>query len=72
MNNLRTLGIDEISALLHLSRNAVYIAVSRNPQKLPPRLKIPGNRKLLWLESDVIEWLEICRVKQGGKPRSAS
>jgi predicted DNA-binding transcriptional regulator AlpA len=42
----------------------------RKPASLPPRIVMPGSKKLVWLESDVMNWLEQCR--QVAKPLKAS
>lgn len=69
---MKTLGVKQISELLHKSPDSIYSDVGRNPNSLPPRLVIPGSAKLLWLESDVQEWLERCRQKTKGRPRELS
>jgi predicted DNA-binding transcriptional regulator AlpA len=69
MSDLRTLGVPEICKILHKSPDTIYMDVKRRPNSLPPRLVIPGSRTLLWLESDVHEWLVKCRQKQKGRPR---
>lgn len=66
---MKTLGVQQISELLHKSINTIYMDVNRRPNSLPPRLIIPGSAKLLWLESDVRDWLEKCREKPKGRPR---
>lgn len=66
---MKTLNVKQISALLHKSVDTIYNDVSRRANSLPPRLIIPGSSKLLWLESDVLDWLEKCREKRKGRPR---
>lgn len=61
---MKTLGVDEIAALLHKTPRTIREDARRRPHSLPPRLRIPGSDRMLWLESDVIEWLESCRVTQ--------
>lgn len=63
MTTLKTLGPDELAQVLRRSASTIKADASRRPQTLPPRLKIPGNRTLLWLETDVLEWLEAHRAK---------
>lgn len=57
----KTLGPDDLATLLHRSVTTIKVDCRRRPQSLPPRLRIPGSSKLLWLESDVVEWLNRCR-----------
>lgn len=59
---MKTLGVDEIAALLHKTPRTVREDARRRPHSLPPRLRIPGSDRMLWLESDVAEWIESCRV----------
>ena len=59
---LKTLGLDEIAALLQRSKSTVRSDASRRPDSLPPRLLIPGSKALLWLEKDVEAWLRSCRT----------
>lgn len=58
---MKTLGPEDLSKLLHRSVATIKVDCRRRPQSLPPRLRIPGSVKLLWLESDVMTWLEQCR-----------
>lgn len=51
----------DLAKLLHKTQRTIEVDVTRRPKSLPPRLKIPGSRKVLWLESDVFAWLERCR-----------
>lgn len=53
-----TLSIKELSEILRRSPTTIATDVTRAPQKLPPRLKLPGSRRVLWLRSDVEEWLK--------------
>lgn len=69
---LKTLGVEDIAAILHKSKETIQEDARRKPQCLPPRLVIPGSSRLLWLESDVIEWIESCKENppsKGGRPR---
>lgn len=59
---MKTLGPEELSTLIHREVITIKSDVRRRPETLPPRLKIPGSKKLLWLESDVHEWLAKCRT----------
>ncbi|NBT76566.1 MAG: hypothetical protein EBT15_11515 [Betaproteobacteria bacterium] len=34
------------------------------PETLPPRFKIPGSNRVMWLEADVLAWIEEQRKKR--------
>jgi len=61
MEALRTLTVEELSMLIGRKATTIRTDLSRKPESLPPRLRIPGSNKLLWLEDDVRAWLEQCR-----------
>lgn len=63
----KTLGPRELAVILKRGVETVKTDARRRPECLPPKLKIPGSNRLLWLESDVIAWLENCRT---GDPKS--
>lgn len=52
-----TVTVDELARILQRSRHSIAGDVTKAPHKLPPRLRLPGSRKVLWLRSDVMEWL---------------
>ena len=58
MNEFKTVNIEYLAKLLHKTVRTIEIDVSRRPHTLPPRLALPGARRVLWLESDVLAWLE--------------
>ncbi len=58
---LKTMTIDELAPLLKRDVETLRRDLSRRPESLPPRLLIPGTRRLVWLEQDVKEWLRRCR-----------
>ena len=62
MKEAKLVDIDYMAALLHKTKRTLEVDVTRRPETLPPRLIIPGSRKVLWLEADVFAWLEKCRV----------
>ena len=67
------LTVDELAAYLHKSVASVRRDASTYPDRLPPRLRLPGNRRLLWREDDVIRWLTHGPAKEGprrGRPRA--
>jgi hypothetical protein len=51
MENLIT--IEELSKRLHKSVKSILNDRCRNPASIPPAVKFPGSRKVLFLESDV-------------------
>ena len=66
-------GPEYLSELLHRSVSTIKCDAHRRPQSLPPRLEIPCTSKLLWVEEDVLEWLNNLRSKKpektkGGRP----
>lgn len=52
-----TLTIDDLAKMLRRAPTTIATEVSKSPHKLPPRLKLPGSRRVLWLRADVIKWL---------------
>lgn len=48
--------------LVHRTVATIKVDARRRPETLPPRLVIPGSAKLLWLESDIMEWIDGCRT----------
>jgi len=59
--NLKILGPDDLAPVLRRTAETIKVDARRRPESLPPRLRIPGSTKLLWLEQDVLEWLDKCR-----------
>lgn len=55
-------GPEYLVPLIHRCVATIKVDARRRPESLPPRLLIPGSTKLLWLESDVIDWLQSCRT----------
>lgn len=62
LDDMKTIGADELAKLLGRSPETVKSDVRRRPHTLPTRLKIPGSKQLLWLESDVVTFLQKARV----------
>lgn len=58
---LKTLTIEDLAPLLHRNVETLRRDINRRPESLPPRLRIPSSKRLLWLEQDVAEWLRKCR-----------
>jgi len=66
---IKTLTAEDLAPLLHRTVETIKTDARRRPETLPPRLRIPGSNKLMWLESDVVEWINACRVTtvKGGR-----
>lgn len=56
-------GPEYLSPLLHRTVATIRTDIRRRPESLPPRFIIPGSHRLLWVESDVLAWLEGLRQK---------
>jgi hypothetical protein len=56
--NLKTIGVEELAKLLHRTPETIRSDARRRPGTLPPVLRIPKTRKLLWLEEDVVSWMK--------------
>lgn len=54
---METMTISDVAKLLKKSPSTVATEVSKAPHKLPPRLCLPGSRRILWLRSDVEAWI---------------
>ena len=63
--DMETMTIDALAALLNRAPSTVATEVSKAPHKLPPRLKLPNSRKVLWLKSDVEKWIHEHRTAEG-------
>lgn len=53
---MRILDTKDLAELLRLSVGTIHQYASKSPEKLPPRLHVPG-RRLQWAEEDVEDWL---------------
>lgn len=49
----KLLTLDELAERLRTTRNTILNQRVRNPDAVPPAVKLPGTRKLLWREEDV-------------------
>lgn len=58
----KVVGPEYLVPLTHRTLATIKVDARSRPETLPPRLKIPGSAKLLWLESDVLAWLQSCRT----------
>ena len=62
ISSIKTIGVDELSTLIFRAVPTIKNDLYRKPNSLPPRIVMPGSKKLVWLESDVIDWMEKCRA----------
>ena len=69
LDDIKLLGVDELASVLHRTASTIKADATRRPQTLPPRFQIPGTRKLLWLESDVVEWLKKMNARKTSRIR---
>jgi hypothetical protein len=56
------MGPEELAPLLRRTVDTIKTDARRRPESLPPRLQIPGSKRLVWLEQDVVDWINRCRV----------
>jgi hypothetical protein len=69
MERPNIVGPEYLSQLLHRRVSTIRCDAHRRPQSLPPRLQIPGTSKLIWVEADVLEWLNDLRPRKAEKPK---
>lgn len=62
------LNINQLSKEVNLAVKTIRTTLVRNPQALPPRLLIEGQKKLLWLRSDVEKFYESQVRAHGSNP----
>ena len=58
---LPTVDAAGLAAILHCSVDTVVCNAHRAPERLPPQIRT-GGRRLIWLLSDVMAWLEARRA----------
>lgn len=51
------LGVEQLSTYLKKSVSSVRSDATRNPRSLPPLCRLPGTKRLLWREEDVVSWV---------------
>lgn len=56
-------GPEYLVPILHLPVDTIKVYARSRPDSLPPRWQPPGIRKLLWLESDVLDWIQSFSAK---------
>lgn len=60
---MKLLNVIELAAILRKQPASIRSDACRAPHRLPPRTALPGNRLLLWAETDVESWLANHRVE---------
>ncbi|WP_434108134.1 helix-turn-helix transcriptional regulator [Paraburkholderia caffeinilytica] len=72
------LTLSQLCPLLHRKPATVYADIAaKRFDRLPPLVRLPGQRKLLWRKQDVFEWIEqhvqpaVAAVADTRKPTSA-
>jgi hypothetical protein len=73
----KIVGLEYLIPITRKSLATLRTDVTRNPESLPPRLMLPGSRKIMFLEDVVIDWVNSFRpVKdvpsKRGRPSGAS
>lgn len=58
IDNIRMLRAEDLAPLLGRAASTIKTDVRRRPETLPPRFKVPGSNRLMWLEADVLAWIE--------------
>lgn len=51
----KLLTVEEVAELLRLSKSAVAHNIRKKPETLPPQVRIPGTRRVLF--TDVDDWI---------------
>lgn len=75
--NMTLITIDELAVRLLTTKNALHIRMHRNPFAVPPRVTIPGDKRILFDTETVEKWLSNPTVsmpqpKRGpGRPRKS-
>ncbi|MDP8771906.1 hypothetical protein QZR43_04805 [Serratia marcescens] len=50
--------VEELAFALKKTVKSIRSDATRNPQCLPPRCRLPGNKRLLWRREDVKNWID--------------
>lgn len=67
-NSTIILDINQLSAEIHLAVKTIRSTLVNNPSALPPRLIIDGQKRLLWLRTDVIDFYSKQKRSHGSNP----
>jgi len=58
-HQVELLTLSQLCPLLHRKPATVYSDIASGRfDRLPPILRLPGQRKLLWRKQDVLDWIE--------------
>jgi len=60
IDSIKMLHAEDLAPLLGRAVSTIKTDVRRRPETLPPRFRIPGSNRVMWLESDVLEWIQKC------------
>ncbi|CAA7614387.1 conserved hypothetical protein [Magnetospirillum sp. LM-5] len=72
------LSLDELAAMLKRSPTTILNDRVRNPRAVPPAIRPPGTKTLIWEQSAVVAWLaqfteaqapEPAQPRRRGRPR---
>jgi predicted DNA-binding transcriptional regulator AlpA len=69
------LDLQALSRLLGRSPATIRRDLRRNPNAVPPHMRVPGTRLLRWRESDVVAWLDAhapASVARGAKSQGGA
>ena len=69
---MQTLTIKDLASILNRSPATIATEVSKAPHKLPPRLYLPGSRRVLWLQEDVEKWINELRTTEQHREQTIS
>ena len=73
MNNSSiTLNIKQLSAEINYAVKTIRSLLVNNPNCLPPRLIIEGQKGLRWLRTDVIDFYDKQKRSHGSNPQFSS
>lgn len=56
-NTENLLTVENLASRIHKSVPSIRSDATRNPQSLPPICRLPGTKRLLWREIDVVRWI---------------
>jgi len=56
-DSMKLLKAEDLAPMLGRAASTIKTDVRRRPESLPPRLRIPGSNRVVWVEADVLEWL---------------
>jgi len=60
-------GPEYLAGLLLRKVSTIKTDATRRPESLPPRLLIPGTARLMWVEEDVLVWLNSFRPQKAAE-----